>query len=73
MILIKVMMSNKTSDQSQNICGVTADNENYTMTFLGLATSSGPMQMWRGSSSPDLVGRQHLALRMCRYLDGNTW
>lgn len=34
LLFMKVMMSNKTLDQAQNICSVTVSSANYTMTFF---------------------------------------
>lgn len=62
------MMSNKTSDQSQNICSVTADNGNYTMPFFGPKTSSGSAknqaQTWMGFSFTN--PNESLTLESCQ-------
>lgn len=71
------MMSNKTSDQSQNICSVTADNGNYTMTFFSPATSSGSArngaQMWTGFSFPNLNERRRPTLELCHPTAGDAF
>ena len=71
------MMSNKTSDQSQNTCNMTADNGSDTTTFFSPATPSGSArnwaQMWTGFSFPNLNERRHLTLEWCHPTAGDAF